>query len=278
MGIFDHRFFRKTYRRSKFFRTVNAVIHPFDHFFGPKLWWFRFSAEPLPKSPDHGHFSDGYIEVWVSKTEGVMAEKIARDAIAKTEWKAVRLARQEYGNQRICHDLPQNLEHFQRAVRNGYSVDVHRCVYPEDEDNGGEAPAKEARAPETQLEAGIHVATKTNTGADGITRTLEIFTRDGQKRLQRVTNMQGTRLLLRIQTFYHNGEEVAAFLQRDDPRSESFTTSATSCQIALDFSLSEKIERLFIFRNGEGPAEAFIFKGGVFQLMTDSELRALMGK
>jgi hypothetical protein len=151
----------------------------FNRLFGQKLWWFHFSAEPLPESPDHARFDSGFIYVWVAQRDGVFAEKIARDAIAKTQWQIIKLVSQKYGTRKLCRGLPRELEHFQRAIVNGHSVDFYRFERDpeEEEENGGKD-----KAPVSVVtpQAGVQVVSEAKTDAKtGVTQTHEVISRDG---------------------------------------------------------------------------------------------------
>lgn len=240
---------------------------------GPKLWWFHFSAEPLPEGPDHARFVRGYIDVWVAQSDGIWAEKIARDAVAKTQWQIVRLVSQKYGSRKICRRSSRNLEHFQRAIANGHSVDFWRSQRDPDEEDESEEKDKAPVSVATP-QAGIQVLTETRVDdITGATITHETISRDGQTRLLRTTSTKGPELIVRTQIFYYGGEQVAVFVQRPELRSESFTTLQTSCQVTLDFSPTKDIEKVIVSAS-EGGGDSFSASNGIFQLLSDADLRA----
>lgn len=91
-----------------------------------------------------------------------------------------------------------------------------------------------------------------------------------------MTSTKGDELVVRIHKFYYGGKEVAAFVRRPDPRSEAFTTITHEaiCRMSLEFSPSNEIEKLIIFSDDVGIPDGFTCFKGIFQPMTDADLRA----
>lgn len=283
---------------------------------GPKLWWFHFLAKPLPDAPDYADFSGGFIDVWVAQSNGAAAEAIARDSIALTRWGIVRLMAKKHDSLKMCNGLPHIIEHFQRAMSGGQSMAFYRVRTTRESEagngdttddlktndsqanesssndsnsnnsssNNNQTPEDKTPEPVVTPEmvpapgTGIQVATQESTDENtGITCTEEFFTRDGRPRLRRTTYMRGAELVNRTQAFFHGGKNVAVLAQSMEPRSESFTSFASSCQLAVDFSPSKEIERLLMFENGGSLVDGFIAANGIFQLMSDSDLSAGKG-
>jgi len=126
-------------------------------------------------------------------------------------------------------------------------------------------------------QAGIQVFSEARTDAKtGVTQTRETISRDGQTRLVRLTVTKGAEFIVRTQTFHYGGQAVAVFTQRTVPRSEAFTTVTyeNPCRVSLEFSTSKDIEKLIIFNDEVGVTDGFTCSNGIFQPMTDAELRA----
>jgi hypothetical protein len=125
-------------------------------------------------------------------------------------------------------------------------------------------------------DTGVQVASTSTTNAEtGAILTQEIFTRDGQTNLIRMTKIQGGVVVNRFQRFYHDGELVAVFAGW--PETTSFTTKAggTPYTVSLDFLPSKDVKFLWIYgrdANGKAFQDAFYPTNGIYYPAPNSDL------
>ena len=110
---------------------------------------------------------------------------------------------------------------------------------------------------------GVRVVTTAVTNAVFIT-TKEVFTREGQTNLVRQTTTQAGTVTAKIQSFYHDGSQLATFLVVTPHYSQFFTKPDSSYLIGLDFSPSNQINYLTFCSNKYSVVEAFSCTNGNF--------------
>ena len=110
---------------------------------------------------------------------------------------------------------------------------------------------------------GIRVVTKAVTNAVFIT-TKEVFAREGQTNLVRQTTTRAGTVTAKIQSFYHDGSQLATFLVVTPHYSQFFTEPDSRGSIGLNFGPSNQISYLTFWTNKYSVVEAFTCTNGNF--------------
>ena len=84
-----------------------------------------FLARPKPGNPDCSKFGGAFINAWVAHADELIAEQIARDAIADKNWRVERLEEWSFVTRQNYKELPKSLEYFEEAVVGGHSLVFH---------------------------------------------------------------------------------------------------------------------------------------------------------
>jgi hypothetical protein len=104
------------------------------------ICFFMFLARPEPGSPACSKFGGAFINAWVAHTDELIAEQIARDAIADENWQVERLEEWSFVSRENYKDLPKSLGHFEQAVVDGHCLVFH-LWRPGGEDKDEKSPA-----------------------------------------------------------------------------------------------------------------------------------------
>ena len=108
----------------------------------------------------------------------------------------------------------------------------------------------------------VHVLTLTKTNAEaGWVSTRDVFTRDGQTNLIRITNVLAGQVWW-VYHFYHAGQLVANFVA--DSTSSRFNTEASPYCVSLTYSQSGRIESAAIGSKDGVYLDEFSYTNGVF--------------
>jgi len=121
-------------------------------------------------------------------------------------------------------------------------------------------------------DAGIQVVstTKTNAQAASIT-TQDVFTRDGQTNLVRVTKTKAGFVQIRIHRFYHAGLLVGNFVVMRN--SSGFTTEAGApYSVSFEFDASKSVKLVVIGTKDGVVLDAFACTNGIFSPVESSLL------
>ena len=111
-------------------------------------------------------------------------------------------------------------------------------------------------------EADTHVLTLTKTNAEaGWVCTRDVFTRDGQTNLIRITNVRAGQVWW-VYHFFHAGQLVASFVA--DSTSSRFNTEVSPYCVSLRYSQSGRIESAAIGTKDGVYLDEFSYSNGVF--------------